>query len=83
MTTSRDYYEGAGHRERRLAREHQEGIPSAGLKYHPDRNREPGAGDRFKEVAEAYQILNDPERRTAYDRFGHAGVNGGGRTRVR
>ncbi|MDZ4662176.1 MAG: molecular chaperone DnaJ [Pseudomonadota bacterium] len=51
------------------------------MKYHPDRN--PGdksAEDKFKEAASAYEILSDKEKRTRYDRFGHAGVNGmGGR----
>ena len=49
------------------------------LKYHPDRN--PGnraAEEKFKEASEAYQVLSDPTRRAAYDRFGHAGVNGQG-----
>ena len=49
------------------------------LQYHPDRNpnnRE--AEERFKEAAEAYAVLSDPQKRAAYDRFGHQGVNGGG-----
>ncbi|MHB8644960.1 MAG: molecular chaperone DnaJ [Thermomicrobiales bacterium] len=75
--TRRDYYEvlaierGANSDEikksyRRLARQ-----------YHPDVNREPGAEERFKEINEAYEVLSDDDKRAAYDRFGHAGVNGG------
>lgn len=48
------------------------------LKYHPDRNNgSDEAGDKFREATEAYEVLRDPEKRAAYDRFGHAGVKGG------
>lgn len=49
------------------------------MEFHPDRNKTPGAEDKFKEINEAYQVLSDQEKRTSYDRFGHAGVNGGDR----
>ena len=50
------------------------------MQYHPDRN--PGdkaAEEKFKEAAEAYEILSDADKRAQYDRFGHAGVSGNGR----
>jgi molecular chaperone DnaJ len=77
MATERDYYEVLG-----VARTASDGeIATAyrrlAIKYHPDKN--PGDGeaiDRFKEAAEAFEVLNDPDKRSRYDRFGHAGVNG-------
>lgn len=46
------------------------------LRYHPDRNKEPGAEERFKEIAEAYAVLSDPKKRAEYDNRGFAGVSG-------
>jgi len=75
--SKRDYYEVLG-----IGREaNEQQIKSAyrklALKHHPDRN--PGdkkAEEAFKEAAEAYAIISDPEKRTLYDRYGHAGVSG-------
>lgn len=47
------------------------------MEYHPDRNREPGAEGRFKEITEAYEVLRDGEKRARYDRYGKAGVGQG------
>ncbi len=48
------------------------------MEYHPDRNSAPEAEARFKEITEAYEVLRDPEKRSAYDRYGKAGVGSGG-----
>jgi molecular chaperone DnaJ len=47
------------------------------MEYHPDRNSTPGAEARFKEITEAYEVLRDPQKRAAYDRYGKAGVGAG------
>lgn len=54
------------------------------LKYHPDKNKAPGAEERFKEVAEAYEVLSDKKKRDVYDQFGEEGLKGnvGGNTGV-
>lgn len=78
MTTKRDYYEILGLPREASAEDVKKAYRRLALEYHPDRNKTSGAADRFKEVNEAYQTLNDPERRAAYDRFGHAGVTNGG-----
>lgn len=46
------------------------------MQWHPDRNRDPGAEEKFKEITEAYEVLRDPQQRAAYDRYGKAGVGG-------
>ncbi|XP_025919818.1 dnaJ homolog subfamily B member 1 [Apteryx rowi] len=48
------------------------------LRYHPDKNKEPGAEERFKEVAEAYDVLSDPKKREIFDKYGEEGLKGGG-----
>src|SRR6185312_7341773 len=75
----RDYYEVLGVERRCGEGELKAAYKKLAMEHHPDRNNgcEEAAG-RFKEISEAYTILSNPEKRAAYDRFGHAGVNGAG-----
>lgn len=76
--TQRDYYEILGVGRNASADELKSAYRSLARKYHPDINKEPGAEEHFKEVNEAFAVLNDPDKRAAYDRYGHAGVQGMG-----
>jgi len=74
-----DYYEVLGVSRDASEQELKSAYRKLALKYHPDRN--PGdhaSEEKFKEASEAYQVLSDADKRAAYDRFGHAGVSGGG-----
>jgi len=76
----RDYYEVLGVGRTATEDEIKKAYRRLALQYHPDKNPDnrPEAEERFKEVAEAYQVLCDAERRAAYDRFGHAAFEQGG-----
>src|ERR1700727_1090856 len=77
-TTKRDYYVVLGVERTATADEVKKAYRKLALKYHPDKN--PGdkaAEDRFKEVSEAYDVLNDPEKKQAYDQFGFVPGAGG------
>jgi molecular chaperone DnaJ len=77
MTTSqRDYYEILGVPREADQRAIKDAFRQLALRYHPDRNKEPGAEERFKEIAEAYAVLSDPKKRAEYDARGFAGVAG-------
>ena len=75
-TTKRDYYEVLGVPSTASSEEIKKAFRRLAMKYHPDRNKEPGAEDRFKEIGEAYEVLANAEKRGAYDRYGHAGLQG-------
>ncbi len=72
----RDYYEVLGVPPGADARAIKDAFRKLALQYHPDRNRSPGAEERFKEIAEAYAVLSDPRKRADYDARGFAGVEG-------
>jgi molecular chaperone DnaJ len=81
MSTKRDYYEVLGVTKSASADEIKKAYRKVAMQYHPDRN--PGdkpAEEKFKEAAEAYEILSDADKRAQYDRFGHAGVSGASRS---
>ena len=76
----RDYYEVLGVSKTASSDEIKKAYRKVAMQYHPDRN--PGdkvAEEKFKEAAEAYEVLSDSDKRGQYDRFGHAGVSGNGR----
>lgn len=76
----RDYYEVLGVSKDASVPDMKKAYRKLALQFHPDKNKEPGAEERFKEVSEAYSVLSDEQKRAQYDRFGHAGPQafGGG-----
>ena len=84
MSEKRDYYEVLGVSRDASPEEIKKSYRKLAVKFHPDKN--PGdhtAEEKFKELGEAYEALSDPDKRAAYDRYGHAafsgGMGGGGR----
>jgi molecular chaperone DnaJ len=78
--SKRDYYEILGVAKGASADEIKKAYRKVAMQFHPDRN--PGdkaAEEKFKEAAEAYEVLSDADKRAQYDRFGHAGLSGNGR----
>lgn len=79
MVVKRDYYEVLGVSENATAEDIKKAFRKLAFQYHPDRNRENGTEEKFKEVNEAYEVLSDANKRAAYDRFGHGGAEGSAR----
>jgi molecular chaperone DnaJ len=76
MPTKRDYYDVLGIGRNATDEEIRRVFRKLAFKYHPDHNHGDGAEEQFKEINEAYQVLSDPDKRAAYDRFGHEGAEG-------
>lgn len=76
MATKRDYYEILGVARSSSEVEIKRAFRNQARKYHPDVNKSPDAETRFKEINEAYEVLSDARKRSAYDRYGHVGQAG-------
>src|SRR5258707_2835231 len=75
-TKKRDYYEVLGLNRDASEEEIKKAYRKLAMKHHPDRNPDSKDGEeKFKEAKEAYEILSEPDKRRAYDAYGHAGVN--------
>lgn len=74
----KDYYEVLGVSKNSTAEEVKKAYRSMARKHHPDVDKTSGAAEKFKEINEAYQVLSDPQKRSAYDQYGHNAFNQGG-----
>src|SRR3989338_4009216 len=77
MATKRDYYEILGVSKNASVEEIKSAYRKLARKHHPDIDKTAGADARFKEIGEAYQVLSDPQKKQAYDQFGHAAFDRG------
>ena len=77
-TNKRDYYEVLGVARSASLDDIKRAFRKLAMKYHPDRNKEPDAEQKFKEINEAYQVLSDQNKRNLYDQFGFDGLNQNG-----
>ncbi len=78
MAAKRDYYEVLGVGRDASAEDIKRAYRKKAMELHPDRNKAPDAEAKFKEAAEAFDVLKDPDKKARYDRFGHQGLHSGG-----
>ncbi len=71
LSGDKDYYKILGITKAASDKDVKKAFRKLALKYHPDKSSEPGAQDKFREIAEAYEVLRDPDRRRQYDQMGH------------
>jgi molecular chaperone DnaJ len=76
MSNKRDYYEVLGVPKDASKQDIKKAYRKLAMEYHPDRNKAPDAEEKFKGISEAYAVLSNDEKRSQYDRLGHAGING-------
>ncbi|MEN9839366.1 MAG: hypothetical protein RL177_845, partial [Bacteroidota bacterium] len=76
--SKRDYYEVLGVAKDASAEDIKRAYRKKAMELHPDRNKAPDAETKFKEAAEAFDVLKDPDKKARYDRFGHQGLHSGG-----
>lgn len=74
----KDYYKILGIPRTATDDEIKKGYRKMALKYHPDKNKSPGAEDKFKEISEAYDVLSDKDKKEVYDKYGEEGLKAGG-----
>ncbi len=75
MPSKRDYYETLGVPKTASVDDIKSAYRKLAMQFHPDRNKDTGAEEKFKEISEAYAALSDPEKRKVYDQYGHAGFD--------
>uniref|UniRef100_A0A8C4QB58 DnaJ homolog subfamily B member 13 n=1 Tax=Eptatretus burgeri TaxID=7764 RepID=A0A8C4QB58_EPTBU len=77
MPSGKDYYRILGISKDATDEDIKKAYRKMALKWHPDKNKSPEANERFKEIAEAYEVLSDPQKRETYNSFGEEGLKGG------
>lgn len=73
----KDYYRVLGITKAATDEEIKKAYRKLALRYHPDKNKAAGSEDKFKEIAEAYEVLSDKKKRDIYDKYGEDGLKGG------